>query len=176
MEAELKDTFKNDVSKWLANTKQFPAGSIQNKNPNQIWLLWNDESTPISRVFNKISNFFNWTMSFKTDAEVYEGSYGFFQRKKTLSIQEISKLKDEIYFEQFTLRKNAILWFVSNCKSKKRIDFALEISKHYPVVVYGKCDILEDRDISDPKSTYPYLERFHNTKCLPGIYIFILYI
>jgi len=164
LEAELEIDYKNDVQAWLAATKQFPYRSLpekqlKSKNSSQVWLLWNDESTFVTPQFNQLSSFFNWTMSYKTDAEVYQGSYGFFHTRNSDDINEVIKLKEQIYAGEFKMRQNAILWFVSNCKSRKRIEIALEISRHYPIHVYGNCDILGGMNVNDPISTYPYLKQ-----------------
>lgn len=54
-------------------------------------------------------------------------------------VDEFARLKRQVYRDEFLRRKNAILWFVSNCKSKERLKIALEISRYYPVYIYGKC-------------------------------------
>ena len=165
LESELKFKYQDNFNEWFINTKQLPFKSIDDKiknNPDQVWILWNDESSFIDTKLNRISKFFNWTLSYKTDAEIFEGSYGFFQAQSVNSDQ-FYMLKKQIYIEHFKRRKNAILWFVSNCKSTMRNQFALEMSKYYPVYVYGKCDFDHD------KNQYPYLNVFNlnrlNTKC-----------
>jgi len=172
LESELELTHNNDVKAWLDKTKQLPYKSLEDKylntkNSSQIWLLWNDESTFISPQFNQVSSFFNWTMTYKTEAEVYQGSYGFFRKRRTNDINKLIKLKQEIYINEFINRQNAILWFVSNCKSRKRIETALEISKYYPVHVYGGCDILADTSVSNPQSMYPHLKQVRD-ECRQG--------
>jgi hypothetical protein len=87
----------------------------------------------------------------------FEGSYGFFQSKHDLNAKNFLSIKRKIYNDHYKLRKNAILWFVSNCKAKKRISIALEISKYYPIFIYGKCDILEDMNRKKINQLYPYL-------------------
>jgi glycoprotein 3-alpha-L-fucosyltransferase len=162
LETELISKYSTNVFSWLENTEQIPfKGSIGKKlsnNKNQIWILWNDEATFIDTSFNTISNLFNWTLSYKTDSEVYEGSYGFVRpNQNNITKHDLLNYKKEIYFKQFKKRKNAILWFVSNCQSKYRIQIALDISKYYPVYIYGKCDPLEGMSQSERKSKYPYL-------------------
>lgn len=77
------------------------------------------------------------------------------------------------------------MWFVSNCKSKERLRIALEISRHYPVYIYGKCDSSVNNDLTvhkhlhviksscAPESTceteqlksFKYYLAFENTNC-----------
>ena len=161
LEAEYEKHYRPRFDDWLRNTKQLPFKTVdekRNNNDKQLWLLWNDESTPIDVNFNKLSPLFNWTMSFKTNSEVFEGSYGFLTQHVDLSYGVVSKLKKSLFYDDFLGRRNAILWFVSNCKSKHRIQVALELSKHYPVFIYGKCNVLDaSLTPAEAKSLYPYL-------------------
>lgn len=125
------------------------------RRPNQIWVLWNDEPTLISSEFNQNSVFFNWTLSYKKNSEVYDGAYGFLTPLNDINVDHVNYIRNEIYSQHFKQRKDAILWFVSNCKSIKRINIALEMSKVFPVHVYGKCDIF--KSIKRSKSEYPLL-------------------
>ena len=114
--------------------------------------MWNDEATLIDQNYNKISSFFNWTMSYKTDAEIYEGSYGFFKPNQ-VNEELIHEVRNDIY-KQYKNRKNSILWFVSNCHTKRRIELALEISQYYPVNIYTTCEFSVDSN----KMNYPHLK------------------
>ena len=158
---DLEEDFKiqeKNKKNWLNTTKLLPYKSINEKiksNPNQVWVLWNDESTRINPEFNKNSNFFNWTLSYRTKSEVYDGAYGFFNPNNNIRVDNVNMIKNELYSKHFKLRKNAILWFVSNCKSMKRINIALEISKRFPVDIYGKCDVLKNTKRSS--KDYPLL-------------------
>ena len=134
LETELKSSA--NIKEWLSKTQQIPFITVETKltnNPNQIWVLWNDEATFINNQFNQISNLFNWTLSFKTDSEVYQGSYGFFHFNSQLTSKDLVNFKKDIYLNNFEKRINAILWFVSNCNSKERLQVALNISKYYTV-------------------------------------------
>ena len=56
LEVEFKDSFNYNLTKWLENTKQLPFKTVEeklNNNPKQIWILWNDENTPIDIKFNE---------------------------------------------------------------------------------------------------------------------------
>lgn len=66
---------------------------------------------------------------------------------------ELAERKREIYKNEYVRRKNAILWFVSNCKSKERLKVALEISEYYPVYIYGKCNPAEMMSTSSGVTT-----------------------
>jgi hypothetical protein len=161
LEHELVSQFKSNTDDWLRNTKQFPFRSVQEKlkrNPNAVWILWNDEATPINKSFNKLSPFFNWTLSFRTNSEVYEGSYGFFENRNPVKPEQLRLAKTAVYENEFKKRKNSILWFVNNCL-KSRLQVAFDISKFYPVTVYTSC-VLDDTE----QALYPNL-RLVRDKC-----------
>lgn len=76
LEAELASSYKSNFDKWLEMTSQLPFKTTKAKlanNPNQIWILWNDEATRVDTSLNKISSLFNWTLSYRTNSEVYKG-------------------------------------------------------------------------------------------------------
>ena len=175
LETEFQYKYVNSYTNWIENTQQIPFKTVSEKlknNPDQNWILWNDEATYVNREFNKMSELFNWTLSYKTDAEIFEGSYGFFKYNYNMDKEKLLKLKKEIYRSHFKRRKNAILWFVSNCESKIRIKTALELSKYYPVYIYGKCDPLDGMSQFERKKKYPFLRvtNFIESKisCEPG--------
>ncbi len=76
LESELINSHKSDFGAWLAATAQLPFKTAEAKlksNANQVWVLWNDEATQVDVQFDRISNLFNWTLSYRTTSEVYEG-------------------------------------------------------------------------------------------------------
>jgi glycoprotein 3-alpha-L-fucosyltransferase len=171
LEVEFKDSFNYNLTKWLENTKQLPFKTVEeklNNNPKQIWILWNDENTPIDIKFNEISNLFNWTLTFKTDSEIYEGSYGYFIKNSNINSLLFKNIKENLYFNDYKQRKNAILWFVSNCNPKYmfRVNKAIELSKYYPIYIYGKCEPLNNIN----KQLYPNLNyiQLNNKECGRG--------
>ncbi|CAF1581561.1 unnamed protein product, partial [Didymodactylos carnosus] len=44
------------------------------RNPNQIWLLWNDEANEKALELNKV--LFNWTITYRFSAEASLSAYG----------------------------------------------------------------------------------------------------
>lgn len=76
---------------------------------------------------------FNWTMSYRLDAEVSDCSYGCsYTSKEQSDIGMIAKY-------EFKKRENSAVWFVSNCDSKYRIDFASSLKSFYSLKVFGSC-------------------------------------
>eukprot|EP01124_Arcella_intermedia_P030178 TRINITY_DN653_c0_g1_i1.p1 TRINITY_DN653_c0_g1~~TRINITY_DN653_c0_g1_i1.p1 ORF type:complete len:353 (-),score=36.77 TRINITY_DN653_c0_g1_i1:505-1563(-) len=74
-------------------------------------------------------------------------------------------------------RKRRAVWFVSNCKfvNNNRMEFAQELSQHFPIDFYGSCfdayppDLPRDRYDTDAMrrfvGTYKFFLSFENTNC-----------
>lgn len=77
LESEFSTRYQSNLDKWLELTTQLPFKTTKAKlanNPSQIWILWNDEATHVDTSLNKISQLFNWTLSYRTTSEVYKGN------------------------------------------------------------------------------------------------------
>lgn len=106
--------------------------------PNSVWILWSDE--PPSMIDYSLFNSyqFNWTISYKLDSEVSIATYGLFSRRDTpLSNDEYQ----EWVTREFSNRKHGALWFVSNCKAKRRLELFHQLKKASKVLIegYGHC-------------------------------------
>ncbi|CAF1103080.1 unnamed protein product [Adineta steineri] len=105
------------------------------RNSNQIWLFWHDEPGGVSK--QAISYQFNWTISYRLNAEASIGAYGLtVLRNKPLSSKEFNSYINE----QFRNRQPNAIWFVSNCQPKARLNFYLKFRLYYPLIkIYGQC-------------------------------------
>ncbi|CAF1584169.1 unnamed protein product, partial [Adineta ricciae] len=105
------------------------------RNPDQIWLFWHDE--PGGVIKHAIDYQFNWTISYRFNAEASIGAYGItIFRDKPLTTKHFNSYIDE----EFKKRQAYAIWFVSNCQPRARIDFYLRFRSYYPFTrVYGKC-------------------------------------
>ena len=75
------------------------------RNPEQIWLLWHDESNEQSENINRFK--FNWTVTYRTSAEASLGAYGItIVKPKPWSIKQLNSWIDS----QFTTRYNQAVW------------------------------------------------------------------
>lgn len=75
------------------------------RNAEQIWLLWHDESNEKSPEINKYK--FNWTITYRTSAEASIAAYGITVAKTELwSNEHLSAWIDE----QFQKRQNQAVW------------------------------------------------------------------
>ena len=105
------------------------------RNLEQIWLFWHDEPCGVQK--EAIPFQFNWTISYRLNAEANLGAYGLtVLREKYLSITELNSYINE----QFNKRQANAVWFVSNCGPKARLNYYQELVLHYPSIkVYGNC-------------------------------------
>lgn len=75
------------------------------RNPEQIWLLWHDESNENLEDINKYK--FNWTITYRLSAEASLAAYGITLVKKN----PWSKAKLNSWIdEQFNKRYNQAVW------------------------------------------------------------------
>ena len=125
---------ESDIANEIKRNAHFLQDSIvlHKNNPDKIFVLYNDEANPVSSLLDKIE--FNWTMSFRLDAEISDCSYGCFYKKQ---IDDASLFLN--FEEDFNSRNPEALWFVSNCFSKYRIDFANGLSEFIKLNVFGSC-------------------------------------
>jgi hypothetical protein len=77
------------------------------RNSEQIWLLWHDESNQNSPEINKYK--FNWTLTYRTNAEASIGAYGItVVKQKPWSSRQFNSWIGE----QFIKRYNQAVWYV----------------------------------------------------------------
>ncbi|CAF3334161.1 unnamed protein product [Rotaria socialis] len=104
------------------------------RNSEQIWLLWHDEPNENTAAINKYK--FNWTITYRTSAEASLAAYGITVVKENpWPMEKLSSWIDK----EFKKRYNQAVWFVSNCKPKKRLAKFQSLRQHYPIVAFGKC-------------------------------------
>ena len=117
---------RNDI-----RTNQLP----RKRHADQIWLFWQDEPGGSSKRFNPYQ--FNWTISYRFNAEASFAAYGFtLLRKQPLSEREL-----DVYVKNaFNKRTSSAVWFVSNCKPQPRLEYFHRLRVHYPsMITFGRC-------------------------------------
>jgi hypothetical protein len=105
------------------------------RNPDQIWLFWHDEPGGVQK--QAVTSQFNWTISYRFNAEANIGAYGLtILRNKPLSLKDF-----KFYInEQFNNRQSNAIWFVSNCRPKARLNYYKQLQIYYPSIrVHGNC-------------------------------------
>jgi hypothetical protein len=109
----------------------------KSRNSSQTWIWWGDEArlgSDLGHALDKLK--FNWTISFHTQSEASYCAYGCYARRPTV----ISELEfDKQVRAEFAKRDARAIWFVSNCKSHARMNYAIELSAKYDLKVYGEC-------------------------------------
>ena len=125
---------------------------LSKRKQNQIWMLWHDEPTSVDDNFDQIK--FNWTLTYRLDAEISDCAYGCkYNKPKSVKNEQNFKTYLESLHIDFSLRKNSAFWFVSNCESMYRIEFTLNLKRHFPVYIYGVCS--KAIDLVDKYSLLP---------------------
>lgn len=94
-----------------------------NRSKSQLWILWNDEANIVSTKMDDFN--FNWTMSYKMESEASIGTYGFYDS------EQMSNQQFEILVKSnFDNRKSSSIWMVSNCVSKSRNQFSVDLGSY----------------------------------------------
>ena len=142
-----------------------------------VFILWNDEANPVQESLDQIM--FNWTLSYRNDAEVSDCAYGCLYEKSVNAYEIYGKqvLIAKHLEHHFKQRDSSAVWFVSNCDSKLRIDFAVSLNEHFPVKVFGKCSAEYSFRLSSfkyfgvvGKLVFNLFNIFANTRCVRDSY------
>ena len=81
---------------------------------------------------------FNWTISYRFDSEVSIATYGLFSKRT----QTLSDDAYEYWIKtQFSSRSKGAVWFVSNCRAKKRLQLFHSLRQASKLLHegYGRC-------------------------------------
>ncbi|KAK2712742.1 alpha-(1,3)-fucosyltransferase C-like isoform X2 [Artemia franciscana] len=97
--------------------------------PHQRYVFFSLESPEKFKTSNSFDNFFNWTITYRTDSDIYS-PYGEIKKRKKRIEKEFKKHTKDKW----------VAWMVSNClTSSGREKYVEELRKHVPVEIYGKC-------------------------------------
>lgn len=140
-------------NKW--DMAEYPAAD--ERSDKQIYIVSMLETPPHTwRRFEKDWNYFNWTMSFRFESDVF-WPYGSFVELHTNVVitpahRPVWRQLDANHFERPFFKNESLLalisekadmaaWFVSNCKltPSKRMDVAKAMQNYVQVDIYGKC-------------------------------------
>ncbi|KAJ8873991.1 hypothetical protein PR048_024831 [Dryococelus australis] len=131
----------------LANSKDLKSLSASRR-PHQRYVLFLLEAPGVYITnFEKFPNFFNWTMTYRLDSDVYR-PYGYFvptnnnseyvDVRRTLDMPW--KVQDNILAPVPSNKTGLVAWLVSKCKTpSQRESYVKELGKYIKVDVYGKC-------------------------------------
>lgn len=141
-------------NKW--DIKEYP--SAKQRRPEQIYVVSMLETPPHTwRSFERDWGYFNWTMSFRFESDVF-WPYGYFVQHHTDNVitpaqQPVWRQLDEDHYSRPFFHNTTLLsliskkskmaaWFVSNCQftPSKRMDVAKAMQEYLPDIdIYGKC-------------------------------------
>ncbi|XP_057376634.2 alpha-(1,3)-fucosyltransferase C-like [Daphnia carinata] len=149
------------------------------RNPNQHVVFFTQESPVALKAYynmTDLSNMFNWTMTYRLNADV-PFVYGRITPKAgALKPEEIVRYRQHARRPGGPLRNKTAAWMVSHCDThSQRETYVKELSKYIDVEIYGRCgnlscalDVLHH---SDPQcygmleSNYKFYLSFENSLC-----------
>lgn len=172
------------LNSWdIKSIDTFPAP--ETRHPDQIYFVYYHESPSRTKgSLSQYSELFNWTMSFRLDADVVV-PYAYIVDKRTQEViapaahpnwimpdYETSAVHDPQSYSIFAGKSKMAAWFVSSCYSPSDRKFVVQkMQESMPVDVYGKCGTLscgkkEKRQCREmvEKDYYFYLS-FENSLC-----------
>lgn len=140
---------------------------------HQRYVLLTQESPQTMKKFHpeNYSDFFNWTMSYRSDSDI-QLPYGRIYAK-----QHILNTPDNNFYRRNLNKTKLVAWMVSHCKTpSKREGYVRELQKHIQVDIYGDCGSFqcaknESHWLSQPEcylqlaSTYKFYISFENSIC-----------
>ncbi|XP_031569178.1 glycoprotein 3-alpha-L-fucosyltransferase A-like [Actinia tenebrosa] len=138
---------------------------------DQIWFYFNLES-PVNSKTGDYRNIFNWTMSYRTDSDVFT-PYGIHE---PLSCSEALAFKNEAKHRNFAAKRTKMIaWISSNCDdSIGRYDYVQKLTRYVNVDIYGQCGNLSckrgsnsrlSNDCKKKISKYKFYLAFENSLC-----------
>ncbi|XP_052778950.1 alpha-(1,3)-fucosyltransferase C-like [Mya arenaria] len=140
-----------------------PPVSPNKRNPDQAWIFFTLES-PVHVVRKEFRshnwhNAFNWSWTYRTDADIFH-PYGILKTR--------TKLLSKNYTEIFRKKSKMTAWAVSHCKtfSERENFLRLLVKQGIPIDVYGKCgtERADDLNVVLDKD-YKFYFGFENSFC-----------
>lgn len=137
------------------------------RSESQKWVFWSMEPPPYSVFagFSYMHDMFNWTMSYRSDSDIYDPYGKVVPRNST-----VSPKKD--HRALWKSKKKEAVWMVSHCQTdSRREEYVKELKKHLEVDVYGGCGDHQcprsrgDACYNDFEQTYFYMLAFENSLC-----------
>lgn len=105
-----------------------------NRSASQLLIFWNDEANQVDKRLDQFK--FNWTISFKQESEASYCTYGCYAHNK-IKLKYLNFLK--LIRKEFIKREKTSVWFVSNCNSEYRLNYAVQLARTFNLTIYGSC-------------------------------------
>ena len=132
---------------------------------SQKWIFLSHENPwKDVNVYKPYDGIFNWTATFSRKSNVFV-PYDVYEPR----IEPVKQLRN--YAKEKT---GLVAWAVSNCRSRLRLDYVLQLQKYIDVTVYGKCNCYFgkrkyckhlDKGCSKEFSKYKFYLAFENDFC-----------
>ena len=144
-----------------------------NQEPPGVYTWGKEEGKEMNQVVKQFENYFNWSMTYRHDADVHF-FYGSVRPKLSTNSSSLNHFSNEM--------KNGssiVAWMVSHCQTEsRREDYVNELKRHMNVDVYGDCGEMEEECSKDPvtfvspdecyrmiESKYKFYLSFENALC-----------
>lgn len=160
----------------IADAVAFHDADMPGEMPNrttskQIWIYFNLES-PLNSHAPDYRNVFNWTMSYRADADIFT-PYGDFTPLDCDEKQQTQRLYSR---RNFSLGKTRMIaWMSSNCRDTfGRFSYVKLLSKYVQVHIFGKCGkfacptspySLQSSECKQQLKKYKFYLAFENSFC-----------
>lgn len=139
-----------------------PPVTPAERNPDQAWIFLSVEPPPIYFVqaWNspKWSNVFNWSMTYRFDADIFS-PYGSLFLNKNVPVKDYSAI--------FTKKNKMAVLVASNCITQSKRELFVEKLQNLgvDVDVFGRCGKTLDLRLNETLSQYKYYLSFENAFC-----------
>ena len=93
----------------------------------------------------------NWTATYRRDSTLV-APYGWWKSNNDdMEDDDDTDDSDNVVSADFAgVREGRVAWFVSNCDANnKRLEYAEQLAKHYPLDIFGKCGNLRCPRVSN---------------------------
>lgn len=111
-----------------------PDEMPQWRDVSQKWVYWNFEPPPRIRPLVHMNGVFNWTMTYRSDSDIFE-PYGRITQHKINPHYDFEKLK-----QTWRSKSTLAVWAVSHCNvDSRREEYVRELRKFATIDIYGKC-------------------------------------
>lgn len=133
--------------------------------PSQKWIFLSHENPKKDvGIYKPYDGIFNWTATFSRTSDVFIPYQSYVPI--TPHAEELPNFAKE--------KTHLVAWVVSNCNSKLRLDYTLQLEKYLDVVVYGKCNrFFKNKGLcnigaqtcAEDMQTYKFYLAFENDFC-----------
>ncbi|EDO40908.1 predicted protein, partial [Nematostella vectensis] len=167
-----KDRPRSDAL--LFHSRDMPAISLMDyilkeKKTHERWVFFSKENPMNNPPSKRYDFYFNWTMTYKQESDIFI-SYGYY-----FPVKRKKKIPESVFLKN---KKKLVVWTSSHC-NLPRDDYVRELLKYIHVDVVGACanavfqeglDCPQNNKACNEKlKTYKFHLAFENTNCLDYI-------